>query len=147
LGLGLCRRVCLGGDGRWKTYDPKATFNPTDPTGYRGEKIFEQPLIAAQPGTHTIRPLNFSYFDPGARRVLDVLLSSDEYLVDLALEPTRGELYLTDRTLKRPGIRIFQVDEQSFRRVVVVHRYCGEAARLQTRQRDEPAAVDVEVDE
>ena len=22
----------------------------------------------AQPGTHTIRPLNFSYFDPGARR-------------------------------------------------------------------------------
>jgi hypothetical protein len=58
----------LGGDGRWKTYDPKATFNPTDPTGYRGEKIFEQPLIAAQPGTHTIPPLNFSYFDPGARR-------------------------------------------------------------------------------
>jgi hypothetical protein len=58
----------LDGDTEWKAYDPKATFNPADSTGYRGEKIFEQPLIAAQPGTHTIRPLNFSYFDPGARR-------------------------------------------------------------------------------
>jgi hypothetical protein len=58
----------LGGDAQWKTYDPKATFNSTDPTGFRGEKIFEQPLIAAQPGTHTIPPLAFSYFDPGARR-------------------------------------------------------------------------------
>jgi hypothetical protein len=58
----------LGGDAQWKTYDPKATFNPTDPTGFKGEKIFEQPLIAAQPGTHTIPPLAFSYFDPGARR-------------------------------------------------------------------------------
>jgi N-acetylglutamate synthase-like GNAT family acetyltransferase len=58
----------LGGDAQWKAYDPKATFNSTDPLGYRGEKIFEQPLIAAQPGTHTIPPLSFSYFDPGERR-------------------------------------------------------------------------------
>ena len=58
----------LGGDAHWKTYDSKATFNSTDPVGYRGEKIFEQPLIASQPGTQTIPPLEFSYFDPGARR-------------------------------------------------------------------------------
>jgi len=58
----------LGGDAQWKTYEPKATFNATDSTGYRGEKIFEQPLIASQPGTHTIPALNFSYFDPGTRR-------------------------------------------------------------------------------
>jgi BatD DUF11 like domain len=58
----------LGGDAKWKTYEPKATFNSTDPVGYRGEKIFEQPLIASQPGTQTIPALNFSYFDPGARR-------------------------------------------------------------------------------
>jgi hypothetical protein len=58
----------LGGDAQWKTYEPKATFKPTDPVGYRGEKIFEQPLIASQPGTQTIPALNFSYFDPGARR-------------------------------------------------------------------------------
>lgn len=58
----------LGGDAKWKTYEPKATFKSTDPVGYRGEKIFEQPLIASQPGTQTIPALNFSYFDPGARR-------------------------------------------------------------------------------
>ena len=32
----------LGSDGPWKTYEPKATFNPADPTGYRG-------LIGATP--------------------------------------------------------------------------------------------------
>jgi hypothetical protein len=58
----------LGADKEWKTYSPKAAFNPTDPTGYRGEKIFEQPLVASQPGTHTIPPLTFSYFDPESRR-------------------------------------------------------------------------------
>jgi hypothetical protein len=58
----------LSGDALWKTYEPKATFNPADPIGYRGEKIFEQPLIASQPGTHTVPALNFSYFDPGTRR-------------------------------------------------------------------------------
>ena len=58
----------LGADAQWKTYEPKATFNPADTTGYRGEKIFEQPLIASQPGTHTVPALNFSFFDPGTRR-------------------------------------------------------------------------------
>ena len=58
----------LSGDGQWKTYEPKANFTSTDPTGHRGEKIFEQPLIASQPGTHTIPALKFSYFDPGTRR-------------------------------------------------------------------------------
>jgi hypothetical protein len=58
----------LGADAQWKTYEPKATFNPADTTGYRGEKIFEQPLIASQPGTHTVPALDFSFFDPGTRR-------------------------------------------------------------------------------
>jgi N-acetylglutamate synthase-like GNAT family acetyltransferase len=58
----------LSGDGNWKTYEPKATFNSADPSGYRGEKIFEQPLIASQPGNQTIPALNFSYFDPATRR-------------------------------------------------------------------------------
>ena len=58
----------LGADGQWKTYAPKSTFSRADAAGYRGEKIFEQPLIAKQPGSHTIPPLNFSFFDPGTRR-------------------------------------------------------------------------------
>ena len=58
----------LGSDGPWKTYEPKATFNSTDPNGYRGEKVFEQPLIATQPGVQTIPALDFNYFDPATRR-------------------------------------------------------------------------------
>jgi len=58
----------LAGDGQWKTYQPKATFNQADTTGHRGDKIFEQPLIASQPGVQTIPPLAFSFFDPGTHR-------------------------------------------------------------------------------
>ncbi len=57
----------LSSDGQWKTYDPKATFKAADPIGYRGEKTFEQPLIASKPGTHTVPPLSFSYFNPDTR--------------------------------------------------------------------------------
>jgi hypothetical protein len=52
----------------WKTYPPKSSFSSTDPTGYKGEKIFEQPLIAAQTGVQTIPGLSFSYFDPETQR-------------------------------------------------------------------------------
>jgi hypothetical protein len=58
----------LTGDAEWKTYDPKATFSSTDPTGYHGVKTFEQPLIASQPGNQSIPALSFSYFDPETRR-------------------------------------------------------------------------------
>jgi BatD DUF11 like domain len=53
---------------QWKTYPPKSSFSSTDPVGYRGEKIFEQPLIAAQSGEQTIPGLSFSYFDPETKR-------------------------------------------------------------------------------
>jgi len=58
----------LAGDGQWKTYQPKASFRQADSTGYRGEKTFEQPLVALQPGVQTIPSLAFSFFDPGTRR-------------------------------------------------------------------------------
>jgi BatD DUF11 like domain len=58
----------LAGDGQWKTYQPKAAFSQVDSTGYRGEKTFEQPLVALQRGVQTIPPLAFSFFDPGTRR-------------------------------------------------------------------------------
>jgi hypothetical protein len=53
---------------RWKTYPPKSAFKPSDPLGFKGEKNFEQPLIASQPGTQTLPGLSFSYFDPATRR-------------------------------------------------------------------------------
>jgi hypothetical protein len=57
----------LTGDDGWKTYQPKSSFNATDPTGFHGEKTFEQPIIATRPGAATIPPLAFSYFDPGTK--------------------------------------------------------------------------------
>jgi hypothetical protein len=52
----------------WKTYPPKSSFKPSDPVGYKGEKTFEQPLIASKPGVQSLPGLTFSYFDPDTRR-------------------------------------------------------------------------------
>jgi BatD DUF11 like domain len=53
---------------QWKTYPPTSAFSAADSIGYKGEKTFEQPLIAAQPGEQTIPGLSFSYFDPESKR-------------------------------------------------------------------------------
>jgi len=53
---------------QWKTYPPKSSFKATDALGLKGEKIFEQPLIASKPGPHTLPGLAFSYFDPSTHR-------------------------------------------------------------------------------
>jgi hypothetical protein len=53
---------------QWKTYPPKSSFKASDALGLKGEKIFEQPLIASKPGVHTLPGLAFSYFDPGTHR-------------------------------------------------------------------------------
>jgi hypothetical protein len=53
---------------QWKTYPPKSSFKATDALGLKGEKIFEQPLIASRPGPQTLPGLAFSYFDPSTHR-------------------------------------------------------------------------------
>ena len=52
----------------WKTYTPTVNFKPEDEIGYRGEKLFEQPLISLQPGTREVPEVHFSWFDPATRR-------------------------------------------------------------------------------
>jgi hypothetical protein len=52
----------------WKTYPAKSTFKASDPAGDKGEKVFEQPLIAAQSGELSIPGLEFSYFNPNTQR-------------------------------------------------------------------------------
>jgi len=52
---------------RWKTYPPKSSFKSSDAIGYKGEKIFEQPIVALKPGAQTLPGLAFSYFDPTTR--------------------------------------------------------------------------------
>jgi hypothetical protein len=52
----------------WKTYPPKSTFTTSDPLKRKGEKTFEQPLIALKPGVQALPGLTFSYFDPNTQR-------------------------------------------------------------------------------
>lgn len=52
-------------------------------------------------------------FDPTARRVTATLVSGDEFLVDVELGPDGATLYLTDRTLKRPGLRRFAIADDT----------------------------------
>jgi BatD DUF11 like domain len=52
----------------WKTYPAKSSFTPSDAVGNEGEKVFEQPLIAAQPGEQSIPGLEFTYFNPNTRQ-------------------------------------------------------------------------------
>jgi hypothetical protein len=52
-------------------------------------------------------------FDPTTRQVVKTLVAADEFLVDIALGPDGRTLYLTDRTLKRPGIRRFAIADDS----------------------------------
>jgi hypothetical protein len=53
---------------QWKTYPPTSTFKKSDVVGYKGEKLFEQPIIASQSGHQTLPALSFNYFDPVAKR-------------------------------------------------------------------------------
>jgi hypothetical protein len=58
----------LGSVNHWKTYAPTSSFTAADNAGYHGSKVFEQPLIAAQPGDQTLPGMAFSYFDPDTGR-------------------------------------------------------------------------------
>lgn len=67
----------------WKTYPPTSSFKASDTTGLKGDKIFEQPVIASKYGSQTLPALTFTYFDPESRRYetvrsapLDVLISA-----------------------------------------------------------------------
>lgn len=104
-------------DGGIERVDPRAMrslgFLMTE--GELGGNLTDFVLVDDTTGYAVVTDLRFyNYlvrFDPSARRVVETLIESDEYLVDLELEPTRGELYLTDRTLKSPGLRIFRTSD------------------------------------
>jgi hypothetical protein len=52
----------------WKTYAPTVAFKPADDIGYRGEKTFQQPVIALRSGPQAVPELSFSWFDPTTKR-------------------------------------------------------------------------------
>lgn len=67
---------------QWKTYEPTTQFKSADGTDYRGQKTFEQPVVAIAAGRLTLPALAFSYFDPIARRY--VTAHSEPLSVDVA---------------------------------------------------------------
>jgi BatD DUF11 like domain len=84
----------------WKTYPPKSTFNTTDPLGHKGEKIFEQPLVASQPGAQTLPPLNFSYFDPNTKRY-ETIHSAP---LNVKISPSATDSTLTAQQVAASGV-------------------------------------------
>jgi len=60
--------VMLGDAPDWKMYRPTATFTAAESSGYQGEKLFEQAVVATQPGLRRLPALEFSYFNPDTHR-------------------------------------------------------------------------------
>jgi hypothetical protein len=52
----------------WKTYPPTSSFKASDAIGFKGEKVFEQPVVASTPGAQMLPAMTFAYFDPATGR-------------------------------------------------------------------------------
>jgi len=70
----------------WKTYAPTAVFKADDQIGYRGEKTFEQPVIATEPGAQSLPALTFSWFDPTTRHYVEARTSP----LSVSVSPTNS---------------------------------------------------------
>lgn len=88
----------------WKTYPPKSSFHKSDAVGYKGEKVFEQPLITAQSGEQTIPGLTFSYFNPGTRRYERAQTQPIEVAIGASLASSSPGSLADAATLRR-GLR------------------------------------------
>lgn len=84
----------------WKTYPPKSTFKGSEATG-KGEKTFEQPVIASKPGAQTLPGLAFSYFNPTTKhyetaRSAPVSVNISPSLADSSLSAPQAPLAVPD---------------------------------------------------
>jgi len=59
-------------DAQWKTYPASSRFEPTDALGSAGRKVSEQAVVALDPMLKAIPARPFSYFDPDARRYVEL---------------------------------------------------------------------------
>jgi hypothetical protein len=62
----------LGAAPDWKTYEPEAQTSFDDEEHTRGTKIFQQSVIARTSGDVPLPPATFAYFDPAARKFVEV---------------------------------------------------------------------------
>jgi hypothetical protein len=66
----------------FEVYDPKITPNiRKSNSGVSGYKIFEYTLIPRSPGTYTIPPVSFNYFNPKSGKY--ELISTDSYTINV----------------------------------------------------------------
>ena len=86
----------------WKTYSPTASFKALDQSGDRGEKTFDQPVIATDAGTQALPPLSFSWFDAETRRYVDAHTSALRVVVEPAAD-SQGSLRSGAQTLAAPA--------------------------------------------
>jgi hypothetical protein len=85
----------LDSSGAWKSYPPTSAFKPQDKVGHQGEKTFEQPVVALQPGAQSLPGLHFTYFDPVAQKyqtarspALDVAIAATASAASPSSAPT-----------------------------------------------------------
>jgi hypothetical protein len=105
----------------WKTYPAKSSFTASDAVGYKGEKLFEQPLIAAQTGEQSIPGLELSYFNPRTRHYEHAHTSPIKVMIGASLAdsslsapaPARGPSG-TAAALFAQGLRPDHAQPQSF---------------------------------
>lgn len=72
----------------WKTYTPKAHFQPTDTIGYKGSKTFEYILIPKTDTLTTVPAITFSHFNPDTATYIETQLPP----LPITLKPNPDDL-------------------------------------------------------
>ena len=85
----------------WKTYPPTSSFKSADLLGFKGEKVFEQPVIASASGAQVLPALTLAYFDPAARRY-ETLRTSP---LSVVISPSAADTAPTAPSARLMGLR------------------------------------------
>lgn len=85
----------------WKTYPPTSSFKSADLLKFKGEKVFEQPVIASASGVQVLPALTFAYFDPAARRYQTLRTSP----LSVVISPSAADSAPTAPSARPMGLR------------------------------------------
>jgi hypothetical protein len=100
---------------RWKTYPPTSSFKSADLLGFKGEKVFEQPVIASASGAQVLPALTFAYFDPKARRYQTLRTSP----LSVVISPSAADSAPTAPSARPMGLRPDRSTPGSFTRSLI----------------------------
>lgn len=81
--IDLIEKPAIGFPGDFETYDPKVSnISQTSGGKLGGKKVFDYTVIPRNAGTFTLKPIEFSYFDPTQRKY--VSLKTKEFIFNVA---------------------------------------------------------------